>query len=331
MSIVNRIKQVTQEKQISISTIETELQLSPKSIYRWDKSEPSISKVVAVANFLQVPLIWLATGSYSDYAIPDGVDDDEISNNNSCSTLLERIKEASQNKGITIKYLEQQLGFSNGTIGKWEKSSPTVDRLVAVADFLQVSLLWLLNRNEDSLKDNNIIAKYELLPESDKKRIANYIEISLTDSDCLSKIEFQTQQFLRINQYRNLLSRIAILGYVAAGFPIEGISTPLGYADPLVPADYVLIAKGNSMEPVIFNKEYIYVKNQSTLDNGDIGIFYIDGEVTCKIYQPKDDCILLCSLNPEFKPFKYSLNEEHDFKIQGKVILTNEQRARLPQ
>lgn len=122
---------------------------------------------------------------------------------------------------------------------------------------------------------------------------------------------------------------IAVLGYVAAGEPIEGISVPLGYIAPPFHADYVLIAKGHSMEPVIHDGEYIFVKSCKTLCAGEIGIFYIDGEVTCKKYQPEQDCILLQSLNPDFKPFKYSLNENHDFKIQGKVVLTPEQKARL--
>ncbi len=83
------------------------------------------------------------------------------------------------------------------------------------------------------------------------------------------------------------------------------------------------------MEPVILDGEYIFVKKCDSLDYGDIGIFYINGDVTCKKYHPQPDRLVLQSLNPDFKPFKYSLNDNYDFKIQGKVILTSTQKNRF--
>ncbi len=336
MSIVDRIKQAAQEQKVSITAMEKQLSLSPKSIYRWDRSEPSISKVVAVANYLHVPLIWLATGSYSDFSSPAINGTCEVMNDENHTSLLERIKKAALNQGLTIKDVERQLGFSNGTIGKWAKSSPTIDRVMAVADLLHVSLLWLLNLEEKSSKNSNdFMKKYEMLSDIDKIKIDHFLQIALVDPSIPDKENFSNDQ-----PYSDCVDRqtttcgspkqlLAVLGHVAAGKPIEGISTPLDYVIPPVHADYVLIANGYSMEPVIQSGEYIYVKNQSTLETGDIGIFYIDGDVTCKVYQPKSDCIVLRSLNPDFKPFKYSLNEHHDFKIQGKVVLTDEQKERF--
>jgi SOS-response transcriptional repressor LexA len=83
------------------------------------------------------------------------------------------------------------------------------------------------------------------------------------------------------------------------------------------------------MEPIIYDGEHIFVKNTSTLEYGEIGIFYINGEVTCKKYHPTDECIYLESLNPDFQPFKYDFKNECDFKIQGRVLLTSEQKARI--
>lgn len=44
--------------------------------------------------------------------------------------------------------LEKELGFGNGTIGKWQKASPSVDKLKKVADWFGVTLDELLATND---------------------------------------------------------------------------------------------------------------------------------------------------------------------------------------
>lgn len=43
-------------------------------------------------------------------------------------------------KGISIARLERETGIGNGTIGRWEKSSPSVDNAKKVADFFGVTV-----------------------------------------------------------------------------------------------------------------------------------------------------------------------------------------------
>jgi transcriptional regulator with XRE-family HTH domain len=42
--------------------------------------------------------------------------------------------------GISIAKLEKEAGIGNGTIGRWEKSSPSVDNLKKVADHFGVTI-----------------------------------------------------------------------------------------------------------------------------------------------------------------------------------------------
>lgn len=46
--------------------------------------------------------------------------------------------------GISIAKLERELGFGNATIRGWETSSPTVEKLKAVADYFNVTVDSLL-------------------------------------------------------------------------------------------------------------------------------------------------------------------------------------------
>lgn len=59
--------------------------------------------------------------------------------------LLENIRRLCSKKPISIAKLERETGISNGTISRWDTSSPTIDNVRKVADFFGVSVDDLLN------------------------------------------------------------------------------------------------------------------------------------------------------------------------------------------
>lgn len=58
--------------------------------------------------------------------------------------MFNKVENKAKEKGISITSLEKTLGFGNGTIRKWETSSPTVDKLKKVADYFGVSVDYFL-------------------------------------------------------------------------------------------------------------------------------------------------------------------------------------------
>ena len=68
--------------------------------------------------------------------------------------LKERIKELANAKGISLPVLESELGFGNGTIVKWDKSTPNAEKLNAVAKYFGVSMDYLLNWNSETTLTN---------------------------------------------------------------------------------------------------------------------------------------------------------------------------------
>lgn len=60
-------------------------------------------------------------------------------------TLKERIKQLADKQSISLPSLEAKLGFGNGTIVKWDKSTPNADKLNAVAKYFNVTMDYLLN------------------------------------------------------------------------------------------------------------------------------------------------------------------------------------------
>lgn len=63
--------------------------------------------------------------------------------------IYEKVKKLCKQKKVSIYRLEKDLGFSASTIVKWKKSIPAVDKLKAVADYLQVSIEDLLEDNQE--------------------------------------------------------------------------------------------------------------------------------------------------------------------------------------
>jgi len=62
--------------------------------------------------------------------------------------IYDTIKEVCKEKGVSIASVEKKANLSNGTISKWNKSSPTVDKLQAVAVVLKVKIEKLLKEEE---------------------------------------------------------------------------------------------------------------------------------------------------------------------------------------
>ncbi len=62
------------------------------------------------------------------------------------TTIVDHIKELAAGRGLTIQALEGKLGFGNGTIGRWKKSSPSVDKLDKVAEYFGVSIDYLIGK-----------------------------------------------------------------------------------------------------------------------------------------------------------------------------------------
>lgn len=78
-------------------------------------------------------------------------------------TLFNRMKRKCEEAGTNFKKIEQELGFGNGTLRKWEHQNPSYDKVIAVAKSLNVSFTWLATGKEEA----------ELSPE-EQKLLENY-------------------------------------------------------------------------------------------------------------------------------------------------------------
>ena len=83
-------------------------------------------------------------------------------------------------------------------------------------------------------------------------------------------------------------------------------------------ADFGLQITGDSMEPRYRDRQIVWVHQQSTLNNGEIGVFCLNGEAFCKKLQDEGNGPVLISLNEAYAP--RIVKENDDFRIFGRVV-----------
>lgn len=62
--------------------------------------------------------------------------------------LYEKIKQLAAQKNVSIRQIEGHLGYGNGTIRRWGKQTPGVDKVQEVAKYFNVSVDYLLGHKE---------------------------------------------------------------------------------------------------------------------------------------------------------------------------------------
>lgn len=116
-------------------------------------------------------------------------------------SLVTRIKELCDGNGITIDTLCNELGFGTKTIYKWDKNSPSIDKLQKVAEYFQVSLDYLTHGKEyinpttgkpasalETKQLEKILEMEDLvfmgapLTEDDKEKIKHALELAFWDA-----------------------------------------------------------------------------------------------------------------------------------------------------
>jgi transcriptional regulator with XRE-family HTH domain len=63
-------------------------------------------------------------------------------------TLYTKIKELCKKHNVSVSELENELGFSRGSLCKWSVNVPSIVKVKAVADYFHVTVDELLKEGE---------------------------------------------------------------------------------------------------------------------------------------------------------------------------------------
>ena len=122
------------------------------------------------------------------------------------------------------------------------------------------------------------------------------------------------------------LKRVPMLGYAAAGQPLENIDGQDTYyveTDSRYAVDFCITVRGDSMINAGINDgDIVFVKAQPEVPNGKIACVEIDNERVCiKRFYKTDTGVMLVSENPKYAPLQFSESNCSDFKILGLAVI----------
>ena len=83
-------------------------------------------------------------------------------------------------------------------------------------------------------------------------------------------------------------------------------------------ADFGVRIAGDSMEPLFVDGQIVWVRRQSSIKSGEIGIFLFNGSGYCKRFMRTRSGVRLVSLNTRYAPIK--VEEGDELRLFGKVV-----------
>lgn len=207
--------------------------------------------------------------------------------------IKDRIKQLRLAKGWSQQDLANKLNVTNVAVSQWERGvkQPKMEMREALCDLFNVNMEYL-NGNWDKIS-----------------RLLSEDEAIFLDSK-------REQGGLHTDLSKHSVARIPVLGYVAAGIPIEEIEDIEDYEE--IPADWLrggkkyfgLVLRGDSMEPRMYDGDVVIVEKQDDAETGAYVIAAVNGDhATCKRLMKYRDSIALLSLNSKYDPMIFT-NEE---------------------
>lgn len=245
----------------------------------------------------------------------------------------QKIKELLKEKDMSQTTLSIQSGVPKSTISTIlsdDVKGASLSALMGIAQALGVTVDYLVNDNitdknygkgseiDPTYNEGELIKKYRFIdqPARDVVNVVLNFEYERAKSTPSSAIS--------VTAMNEATVELPVLASTAAGVPVELLGDLLSgeverVAVPAsVGADFCLRVSGDSMEPDIPNGSIIALKSQNDAYNGDYAVFYMNNELTCKIYCKEDTHIELRSVNEAYAPL--TIESETEVRIVGRVM-----------
>lgn len=221
-------------------------------------------------------------------------------------------------KGMTIDELAEKSGVPKGTINKiigGITKAPTLENIRAIAYALDKTLNDFDNSPSikkspsDLSEEAKKIAKdYDRLTDHGKGAVRLIMEYEgKAEITATPKQPVGHPKVIPLPKVKRShgFTEVEVFDEPAAAGLGNPIETPPSHMEQY-PSDYVppktnfgVLISGTSMEPKIPDGSTVFVQATPALDNGEIGIFVLDGKSYCKQLKKDEETVILHSLNPD--------------------------------
>ncbi|MDN3137219.1 S24 family peptidase [Enterococcus faecalis] len=231
--------------------------------------------------------------------------------------------------GLTQEDLANKLGFSKQTVSNWETGlkTPRMGAIQKIADLFNVSKSFIIEGIDES-KNSSIEKIYNQLESPRQQKVYDFAENQLKEQK--QEIKRENNPITSLEQFRKKKEEGIIYGTtkwygaVSAGtgeFLTDETCEEIELPIEQIPdeADFCLSVNGDSMEPIFHDNDYVFVKRQSEIFSGNIGVVIANGESFLKRIWFENNNIRLESFNKKYKDIIITENDE--FRIVGKVVM----------
>lgn len=275
----------------------------------------------------------------------------------SANDLSQKIRDLRAKHGLTLEQVAQQVGVGRSTVRKWETGiieNMRRDKIAKLATALHTTPAYLMGwddptavellREASGYWDGKRLFEIREARGYSIKQFASMLEITEEEYIGLEQNELEPsfEMLLRLADIfaydldylcHRLMKpntkppqyawKVPLIGTIACGAPILAEEHIEGYVNipKHISADFALTCKGDSMSGArIFDGDIVYIRQQDTVDNGQIAAVLIDGEATLKRVKIYDDHIVLEPENPHFRPLTYWAEEMNSVRILGRAV-----------
>ena len=212
-------------------------------------------------------------------------------------TFNEYINRRRKELGMTVDELVERSGLPKGTVSKITAGINTNPKLTTIEALCRALMISV----DDAMGLAPAASIFSLGEIEHINKYRNLDKHGRTVMDAILDIEYE-----RCNPSFKVISRPFYAVSVSAGFgnpldepPEEEIEMPDTPENRR--GDYVVRVSGNSMTPAFKDGDLVLVEKNARVDEGDIGIFVLNGES----YIKKQGIDELISLNPDYPPKPY--------------------------
>lgn len=125
--------------------------------------------------------------------------------------------------------------------------------------------------------------------------------------------------------HRPQFKKVPMLGYAAAGQPLEDLNqdTPYYDVDNKYDVDFCITVRGDSMIDANINDgDIVFIKSMPEVPNGKIACVEIDNEKVClKRFYKSGKTISLASANSKYAPMFFTEDTCESIKVLGLAVL----------
>ncbi len=199
--------------------------------------------------------------------------------------MYERYEKILSEKGLTSYQVSKATGVSQAVLSSWKvkRSKPKFNSLKKIADFLGVSIDYLMGESNEKIE------------KPEKK--AHMVQMPLYSQSCCGNGGFVDDDI------------------------IDYISLPNTILNPKKEY-FAQYAKGESMKDANINDgDLLIFEKTNILENGQVGCFCVDNnEAMCKkFYKTDSGIIMLQPANDKYEPIVVTV-ENQCFRILGKLV-----------